>query len=66
MRIVNAREAKQGISEDMSKMASTWKPATIEPMAKNFMESSRYFDVFPHQRLYGKMHVKPPVLAETL
>lgn len=47
MRIVNAREAKQNCSDATREMISSWKPATIEPMAKNFMESSRYFDVFP-------------------
>jgi len=47
MRIVNAREAKQNCSDASNNLNSTWKPATIEPMAKNFMESSRYFDVFP-------------------
>ena len=52
MRIVNAREAKQNIQSRGTEISRTepvsaWKPATIEPMAKNFMESSRYYDVFP-------------------
>lgn len=48
MRIVNAREAKQHHADASAAITNpNWKPATIEPIAKNFMESSRYFDVFP-------------------
>ena len=47
MRIVNARDAKKQVAEATKQVNKDWKPATIEPMAKNFMESSRYFDVFP-------------------
>jgi hypothetical protein len=68
MRIVKAREAKENmeISTETGQKVGSWKVPDVEIMNRGVSEGNRYFDVFNYQRRYGKKHVNPPVLAETL
>ena len=68
MRIVKAREAKENmeVSLETGQRVGAWKVPDVELMGRGLSEGNRYFDVFQHQRRYGKKLVHPPVLAETL